>query len=233
MQCIEVPTDVAISGILFRIAAREKVSYILNGMSYKTEGTIPLDWSYIDGTYVKNVHRKFGSKRLKTYPNLTIYQMAYYTFYKRINIIPILNFITYDKANARTILEKEIGWEYYGGHHYENLYSAWAFGWYTLRKFGFDKRKVSLSGPVRMGTLSREDAKHEIFTAPAVKEDLTDYVCKKLGLTLDDFNSIMEAPNKSFREYRSSYDTILKFKWLIRLLVDRGVLSPVIYHKFF
>ena len=158
VPCIEVPTDVAIHGTLFKTAKEEKVKYILGGQSFMTEGTVPREWSYIDGTYIKSVHKLFGRVPLKSYNNATIYQIAYYLFVKRIKQIPFLNYVDYSKEKAKEILEKELGWKYYGGHHYENIYSHFAFGWYLYHKFGIDKRKVSFSAQIRSGKMTRQVA---------------------------------------------------------------------------
>ncbi len=233
VPCVDIPTDIGISGTLFRLAAEEGLKHILSGMSFITEGTVPREWSFIDGTYVKDVNGRFGGMPLKSFPNLTVYKGAYYTFIKNIKMVPFTNYFHYDKLEARGVLEKELGWKYYGGHHYENIYSQWAFGWYTVRKFGFDKRKVSLSGPVRMGRLSREAALKEIAEPPPVKDGTTDYIIKKLGLSVEEFDTIMKAPNKSFLDYHTSYPMLRRFKFLVRMAVDMNLISPVVYYKYF
>ena len=148
-------------------------------------------------------------------------------------MVPILNYVEYNKKDAKKLLVKELNWSDYGGHHYENRYSAWAFGWYTLKKFGFDKRKVSLSGPVRMGKTTQEAALQELKSEPVLPDQLTEFVKKKLELSDERFEKIMKAENKSFRNYKTAYNTILKFKFLIKFLVDKKVLSPVVYYKYF
>jgi hypothetical protein len=68
----EIPTDIAIKSVLYSTAAKHNIKYILySGSNHKTEGRIPKDWTYMDGRYIKSVHRLFGTKRLKTYPNYT------------------------------------------------------------------------------------------------------------------------------------------------------------------
>ena len=37
------------------ILLNENIKYILNGHSFRTEGTSPISWTYMDGRYVKNV----------------------------------------------------------------------------------------------------------------------------------------------------------------------------------
>jgi len=211
---------------------KEKVKYILGGQSFMTEGTVPREWSYMDGTYVKSVNNIFGKLLLKTYPNATIYQLIYYTFIKRIKQIPLLNYVKYDKKEARKVVEKELGWTYYGGHHYENVYTKFASGWYLYHKFNIDKRKVSLSGPVRMGSMSPEEAREELKKEPTVSNAVVDHCVKKLGLSQQEFNEIMDLPPKTFHDYHTSYTVLKKFRGFVKLAVKLGILTPVLYEKY-
>lgn len=233
VPCVEVPTDLAISATLFKLAKQHNVKYVLSGASFITEGTVPREWSFIDGTYLKNIHEMFGTSKLKSYPFIDLYKIFFYTYYYGIKQVPFTNYFYYDKNDAKVELEEKLDWEYYGGHHYENIYSYWAFGWYTYHKFGYDKRKVSMSGPVRMGRISKEDALKDISETPPIKDETTDYVIKKLGLTKSDFDKIMNNENKTFHDYKTSYDLMKKFEWLIKFLTKKNMLSPVVYEKFF
>ena len=58
----KVPTDWVIFSILFEAAKKIGVKYIVHGHSFRTEGSTPLSWTYMDGKYVKSVHRIFGKK---------------------------------------------------------------------------------------------------------------------------------------------------------------------------
>jgi N-acetyl sugar amidotransferase len=233
VPCVEVPTDVAIMGTLYKLAKKEKVKYILSGASFITEGIVPIEWSFIDGTYVKSVNKLFGKQRLKSYPGVSLFSVFANTFFRRIRVVPFTNYFDYDKTKARVILENELGWKYYGGHHYENIYSHWAFGWYTLQKFGFDKRKVSLSGPLRMGKLTREDALAEISSEPAVGEEITEYVIKKLQLTPEEMQTILQSPIKSFHDYKTSYNLLKKFRFILKMAIKANLITPVAYYKYF
>ncbi len=51
---------------------------------------------------------------MKTFPNLTMLDFARYSLIKRIKLIRPLNYIDYHKSDARELLEREFGWEYYG-----------------------------------------------------------------------------------------------------------------------
>ncbi len=229
---IEVPTDIGIHGTLYKLANEEKVKYILGGQNFISEGTVPREWTYIDGTFVKSINKLFGEKKLKTFPNATIYQIFYYTFIKSIKQIPYLNYFLYNKSHARNVLEEELNWTYYGGHHYENNYSHFAFGWYTYKKFGIDKRKVSLSGPVRMGEMTLKEAKEILENDPIVDDEIVNYTIKKLGLSEKEFNDILALPPKTFHDYHTSYPVIKKFGFILKLAVKMKLVTPVLYEKY-
>jgi N-acetyl sugar amidotransferase len=231
--CIEAPTDVAIHSVLFRTASKEKIKYILGGQSFKTEGTVPREWSYLDGTYIKNVHSKFGKIKISSFPNLSLLEIAYFTFLKAIRNIPFLNYFDYDKKVAKDLLSKEYGWVDYSGHHYENIYSKFAFGYYLPKKFGIDKRKVSLSGPVRSGLMSKKEALNILSTPPPVEESIVEYTYQKLGLTKDEYQSYFSLPSKTYKNYYTSENIIKYFKIPIFFAVKMGFFTPVLYEKYF
>ena len=82
----EIPTDVGIFGTLHRVAAKEGIKYILNGHSFRTEGVMPIGWTYMDGRYIKSVQKQFGTQKLKTFPNFNLWDMFYYTFIRKIKM---------------------------------------------------------------------------------------------------------------------------------------------------
>ena len=42
------------------------------------------------------------------------------------------------------IITNEIGWKYYGGKHYESIYTRFFQGNFLPMKFGIDKRRAHL-----------------------------------------------------------------------------------------
>ena len=120
---IEVATDIAIHGALYKTAAKENINYIITGNSFRTQGTCPISWTYMDGKYVRSVQKIFGTKKLKTYPSLTIIKLLYFALIKKIKTVSILNYIDYRREEAGRILENELGWKSYGGKHYESIFT--------------------------------------------------------------------------------------------------------------
>jgi hypothetical protein len=105
-----------------------------------------------------------------------------------------------------------LGWRYYGGKHHESIYTRFYQGYILPAKFGFDKRRSHLSSLICSGEITREAALEELEKptySPAMQEEDREYVVKKLGLTDEQFEAIMNAPQKSFWDY-PSYSRVLE-----------------------
>ena len=61
---VEIPSDIALQAGLFDIAATEKVKYIIFGYNFRDQGISPITWTYMDGKYIKSVHKQFSSSKL-------------------------------------------------------------------------------------------------------------------------------------------------------------------------
>lgn len=203
---IETPTDIAIPAALHKIAAEYGVKYIISGGNYATEGILPKTWHYNakDFKYLNNIQKTFGTKKLRKFPLFGWKQETYYKFVKGIRIIYILNYVPYSKADAMYILEKELGWKYYGGKHYESKYTGFVQSYILPEKFNIDYRRATFSTQICAGEMTREEALEELskksfdpVKAAAEKE----YVCKKLGISVAEFDAIMADKAKIYRDY--------------------------------
>jgi N-acetyl sugar amidotransferase len=215
----DAPTDMAIDATLYRVAAKEGIGYILNGSSFRTEGKMPTEWTYTDARTINQIHKRFGKRSMKTFPNLTLMDFIYYSFIKRIRLVRILNHMAYHKNEARCILEKELDWQYYGGHHFESTYTRFAYTFWLPRKFGIDKRKITHSALVRYGEMTRDEALAELQALPASEDQINEdikYVRQKLDLTMEEFTEIMDAPPRTYLDYPSYYPMIQRMKGIIR-----------------
>jgi len=210
MPWIDMPTDLAIKAVLYKIAAREKVKFILRGNDFRSEGSQPTEWTYGDGKQLRFLHRKFGKVPLKTFPNYTITSLVYYGIIRKIKSIYPFYFLEYNKNQAQQFLIQQYGWQYYGGHHFENIFTRFVMSYWLFEKFGIDKRKITLSAQVLSGEISRESALKTIEELPYKKDELNEvlnYITKKLDLTLNDFDAIFNSPNHGYADY-PSYQSI-------------------------
>ena len=202
----EIPSDHAIWAVIGDMAEKLKVRYILSGFNVRTETHLPRAWSqgHFDWKYIQSVHRQFGKGKLKTFPH-----QGLFTYYRRLlslRRIDILNYLDYNKQEAMQLLERELGWKYYGGKHHESIYTRFYQGYILPTKFGYDKRRSHLSSQICSGEITRETALAELQKptyAPSMQEEDREYVAKKLGVSDSEFDTIMRLPRKSFSDFPS------------------------------
>ena len=225
----EIPTDHAIYALLMKTASKRGIKYVISGMNYQTESIMPISWSYghSDWKYIKNIHKIFGNKKLRTFPRYTLFYLFYIAFIRRIKFVSLLNYFEYDKEEAMKILVNSLNWKNYGGKHRESIYTRFFQAYILPVKFNIDKRKAHLSNLINSGQISRDEALERIkdysFSNQEVLEDKK-YVIKKLGLTEETFEEIMNLPQKSFYNYPNNYLIIKKVKKIINFFRRKGFL---------
>jgi len=214
---IEAITDHAISATLYKLANEHNIKYIISGGNVATEGIIPSIWTYnkTDLINLKDIHRKFGKHKLKTFPMLGVWKLIYYQYLKGIKTITPLNYVPYVKKDAKELLKKELGWKDYGGKHYESVFTKFYQAYILPKKFNIDKRKAHLSTLIASNQISRQEAIKEIqkplYPDPEEFKRDKEYVLKKFGISDDEFKKIMSLPVKSHFNYKTD-------KWIRELL---------------
>ncbi|HEY8608899.1 MAG TPA: N-acetyl sugar amidotransferase [Noviherbaspirillum sp.] len=218
----EVPTDHAIAALLYSTAHKLGLKHILLGLNVISESIMPLKWGYgyADFRYIRGVHRMFGKRPMKTYPHYSLPQLYYYMYLRKIRMVPILDFVDYQKEQAMQIIQDKLGWVYYGGKHYESIYTRFYQAYILPRKFNIDKRRAHYSNLVLSGQMTRDEALTKItepvFPERGLAED-KEYVIKKFGLSVAEFERLMALPTKTFLDYPNSYTRIeTAKKYLLR-----------------
>ena len=214
---VDGPTDIAINSTLFKIANKNRIKYIFTGSSIRTEGKQPDEWTHTDSRQLKFIQNKFGTKKLKTFPTLSPFQLIYFGIIRNIKMIRPFNYMKYSKSSAKQLLQEEYAWRDYGGHHHESAFTKFIIGYWLPRKFGIDKRKITYSAQVRSGLLERGKALELLAQPPfdpgLIEED-RNYVIKKLGITTEEFIRIWNTPNRSTYDYPSYLPLFLKYQKL-------------------
>lgn len=219
---IEIPTDHAIWALLIKTAAKMKIPYIIAGNNVVTESIMPESWLYSskDSKLIKAIHDRFGKVKMKTYPRLTTFDYVKYLLLRGIRWVPILNYIPYVKSDAKKILIDELSWRDYGGKHYESIFTRFFHAYYLPNKFQYDLRKTYLAALICSGQITRDEALEELKNPPAKEEMLVndkEYVMKKLGLSIEEFESIMNASKKNFDDYPNSDKLWKSFSRIIKI----------------
>jgi N-acetyl sugar amidotransferase len=230
---IEASTDLALAETMYRAASKFGVKYVLEGHSFIAEGISPLGKNYFDGKYIQSIHKKFGKLPMKTYPLMTFSKFIKWTTLKRIQKIRPLWYIQYSKEEAKAFLEREFGWQYYGGHHLENRMTAFNHSYYFPTKFHVDYRNNSLAASVRSGQLSREKAIDEYYNKPPYLEDeLLAYFKKRLCFSDAEFDAIMQRPPKYWTEYPTYKKRFEMLRPFFYLLMKSNLVPRSFYMKY-
>jgi hypothetical protein len=168
---------------------------------------MPENWGYqaMDYRHLKTIHNKFGEKKIKDYPHVNFFQRyIYYTLIKKMRIINPLNYIDYRKEEVIETMKRELGWEYYGGKHYESRFTKFFQSYYLPVKFNFDKRRAHLSSLIISGQISRADAlekmKENVYAPDEIGNDM-EFVAKKLDWSLQEFKAIIELPPNRHQDF--------------------------------
>ncbi|CAN5394442.1 N-acetyl sugar amidotransferase [soil metagenome] len=229
---LECPTDIALAETLYRAADQYGIKYVLEGHSFITEGVSPLGAMYMDGGYIKNVHEQFGKRKMETFPNMDFKSFMKWVLFKRIKKIRPLWYIDYNKEEARAMLERDFGWKYYGGHHLENRISAFYHSYYSPVKFKIDNRNNSLAASVRAGYLKRDEALKEYLTPPYLEPELLNYFKKRIEVTDEEFDTIMELPIKSYKNYKTYKKWFERLRPMFYLLAKANLVPMSFYIKY-
>lgn len=208
----DVPQDHAIFGALYSYAVKNNIRYVFNGSNFATESILPKSWGYnaLDYKNLKGIHKTFGTIKLKKYPYVTFFKRyVYFPYIRKMKIVMPLNLMDYDKQKAIEIMQNELDWEYYGGKHHESRFTKYFQARYLPTKFGYDKRRAHLSSLIVSGQLTREEAlkemETEIYSNNSYIDDM-EYIAKKLGVSLEEFQKIINSPNKTYKDYPNNED---------------------------
>lgn len=212
---LEAPSDHGIFAALYKVADKYGIKAIMNGNNVATEQiSVPAyGYTYADVGHLRAIHARYGSRRLKTFPQMGLLKLLFYRKIKGIRPYNLLNYVPYSRRQAIERLERDIGWRDYGGKHQESIITRFHQGYILPKKYKLDKRRAHLSNLIYSGQISRDEALkvlQEPPYPPAVMEQDAEYVIKKLGITSEEFEQIMAEPPKSYRDYPNE-------EWLYKL----------------
>lgn len=229
---VDITTDIGLTTTLYRAAERHGVRYIMEGHSFRTEGIAPLGWVYMDGKYIQSVHRQFGTRPMKTFPNLWLTDFLRFAAVRNIRRIRPLYYIDYQKDEAKRFLSENLNWTWYGGHHLENRWAAFVHTYYWPKRFGIDGRLLGHAALVRSGQLNRDDALAMLAEPPPILEDVLELVKKRLALSEAEFAAIMTAPRRTYADFATYKRTFERLRPLFWMLYKADRVPKSFYMKF-
>lgn len=229
---IEAPTDIGLAATLYKACEKYAVKFMFEGHSFRTEGLSPLGWLYMDGKYISSVQKRYGTRRLKTFPNMPLVSFMKWTIFSGIRKIRPLYYMDYQKEQAKQLLARELGWQWYGGHHLENRFTAFYHSYFLPRRWGYDGRLLGAAALVRSGQMTREEALAEIAEPQPYDPELIDLVKKRLGFSDAEFEQLMKMPRHTYREFDTYKRTFERMRPLFYLLYRAHRVPKSFYLKF-
>lgn len=207
---IDTPQDHAIFASMYRFAVQHDVKYILTGANYSTECIRnPVEWMYYqsDSSQLRDIHRRFGTKPLRKFPTTSIlWHKVYLPYVKGIKVVKPLNYVRYVSGEAAKLLKDKFGWEPYGEKHYESRFTRFYESYWLYKRFGWDVRRVKYSSLILTGEMKREEALEKLAQPPYDENNIIrekEYIAKKLGISCEELDRYMDAPRRSYRDYRN------------------------------
>ena len=217
----DIPNDIAMTKLIYDIAHKYGIKYILNGHDFRTEGSTPAKWTYMDAKYIDSVYFDYCGKHLVNYPLFTFADQIKYGLLGIQQIRPF--HYGFDREAIETEMKAYIGWQNYGSKHCENIYTEFVGSKLLPEKFGIDKRRVYLSARIRSKKLDKQ-------TAKAILENPATFDMRKLGDARHMTESLMKSKQKP-REMFKRYD-FKKYKFLIWILAKIKVVPYTFYVKY-
>ena len=212
----DLPQDFAFFSALYKFARKNKIKYIFTGSNISTECCRePEEWGGflgIDTLLVKDIHKKFGSVRLKTFPLVDIFKYKiYYKYFLGMQIYKPLDLVPFVKNDAEKLLKEKFGWEKFKHKHHESRFTRFYEDFWLPKKFGFEKRRAHFSSLILTNQMSREEALVRISKPEMddqfIKQEF-EYIANKLDLTVNQLQEIFDGENKTFRNYRNKQKII-------------------------
>lgn len=205
---IDVPQDHLYCSVVFKTAKDNGISYILNGSNIATEGAaapFSAQHTYRDAWHMKSIYRKHGrGYSLKKYPFLSLWE-AWFGI-PGVTKINLLDYLPYTKNGAMKELQRDFGWEYYGGKHFECTFTKYYQSVYLPVKFHYDKRRNHLSNLIMNGEITRQEALEELQNPPypeAEQKRDEAYILNRLEISSEEWQRILHAPPTPNSDYFS------------------------------
>ncbi|MFM7682094.1 MAG: N-acetyl sugar amidotransferase [Bacteroidota bacterium] len=230
----DVPQDHAFFAILYHYAVSNNINYIISGGNTSTEAIPPpLSWenSAMDAVNLKSIHDKYGLVKLNNYRTINLFQYYfYYPMIKKMKTLRPLNFMPYNREEAIKELVDKIGFKEYGRKHGESVFTRFFQNYYLPTKFGFDKRKPHYSSLILTGQITRDEAlsmiKEPFYHSEFQLKTDIEFFCRKLGITREEFDTLMASPNKKYTDYPSwdnYYNKVKKIQRFFESLLGKKI----------
>ena len=229
----DIPNDIAMAKLMLDKAHEMDCPTILNGHSFRNEGSVPIGWTYMDGAYLRDMYRRYWGERIpKDFPILSVWDQVKASLRGIKHERPLYySGLTKDEQVGKIM--DYIDFETYGGHHAENEYTSFA-GWSIYHRYRIDKRVIVLSAWIRNGKITKRDAKINMSQYPysSILPPFAIEVRARLKPSTFTWINIMGSERKMFYDFKTYQKTFRRWRWLIKLAVKAGFLPETFSKKY-
>lgn len=207
---LDIPQDHAFVATLYHFANKHGIKWILNGGNISTECVRnPKEWLYYgtDLAQLRDIHRQFGARPLKTYPfSSVLFHKVYLRYLRGVRVFKPLDLLPYTKKMAVETLQREYGWKAYPQKHFESRFTKFYEGYWLPTRFGYDTRRVQFSSMILTGQMTRAEALERLGAPaydPASIDDDFEYIASKLRISVEELRRYEQMPKKTYRDYKN------------------------------
>lgn len=224
---LEYPTDIGIAASTYNTAAEYGAKYIISGGNVASEGILPLQMGYHvykDMRLYNHIVDNFSSVPLNKTPTVNLIKEFYYKFLKNIRTVYPLDYLSYDKDQAKTLLINKYGWEDYGAKHHESRITAFWQSYVMPTKYDMDYRRVNLASRICAGQIERAEALELLLQQsfdPEKIEIEKNYIAKKYGISRDEFDALLSQPPKTYADFPNKKEYISAVFRLYNILFSK------------
>lgn len=206
----DAPQDHAFFSTLYRLSKKFDQRYFLSGVNFSGESVHVPGGGYpaMDARNLRAIHRTHGKGSLATFPTLGPIQYLWMSrIRKSIEIFKPLNYLPYNKEDAKRELVATYGFVDYGAKHQESRFTKFYQEIYLPARYGFDKRRLHCSALIVAGQMTRDRALEELeqpLTTPEQASRDKRFVAKKLGISTADLDRFIALPPVAHENYANS-----------------------------
>lgn len=207
---IDAPQDHAFFATMYKFAAQHNIQYILTGANFSTECLRnPIQWMYYqsDSRQLFDIHRRFGTRSLETFPTTSIlWHKVWLPYFRGIKVVKPLDMVPYVKEEAKNLLIQKFGWQPYPQKHFESRFTKFYESYWLPKRFGYDVRKVQFSSLILTGQMDRDHAlsllQEPSYDEATIGHDI-EFVANKLEVSVEELISFMQLPKRTYKDYKN------------------------------
>lgn len=205
---LDVPTDHALHGSMYKAAVVNKVPTIMTGHNFETESIMPKSWvtDKLDSRNLMDIYKQYGNGvPIKTFPLQTAWVKFMNYNIRNIKMIFALNYLEYNKKRAYEELKNEYGWEPVRVKHGESIWTRFYQCYVLNERFGVDKRKAHFSNLILSGVMTRDEALEEL-KKPTYRDDFEQdkqMILERYQLSEEDMKSFINRPIRKHSDFKN------------------------------